>query len=289
MRPVPHRTGDRWRLVEFEVMTTTDKGRGEPGAVARQWSEALRRGGYEPPKLRGLAAYRLRFYSRIWRRLHRLLGTHADTTFFEFGCGGGVQLIPLAFHGHRVAGIDVSREVLDRCRDYIGEVERRTGRRLPVVLYEGDFLAFEHDRQYDVVFNFGVIEHFLDESERLSAIAKMFDLAKPGGFVVSVVPNGMHPMRQRMRAEGLGGYSVPEIDYTDESAAADMLHAGAMAPRVYPANLFAYLCLVGDPSRLLRLFKQAGYLAGQLLPPIATRWTFRNAGSLIVVARKPGT
>ena len=55
----------------------------------------------------------------------------------------------------------------------------------------------------------------------------MFNLCKPRGYIVSVVPNGKHPWRSKMRNERLGGYNAPEIDYDCESMASEMKKAGA--------------------------------------------------------------
>jgi SAM-dependent methyltransferase len=251
------------------------------------WQRVLRRGGYEPPCVNRELLKRLARYTRVWRRLHRLLQTRPGHSFFEFGCGGGAQLVPLAFHGHAVTGIDVSKEVLERCRTYIAAVESASGRSLGVQLLEGDFLEAEHDRQYDVVFNFGVVEHFLDEGLRRRAWRKMVHLARPGGHVVSVVPSGMHPLRSRMRSEGLGGYDVPEIDYTDTLALEDLRVAGLTSLKVLPANLFAYLLLEPNRNYMCRSWRRALYLGGQIVPTIPSRLTFKHAGALIMIGKKP--
>lgn len=256
-------------------------------SVAEQWAKILKDGGYELPVAMGCASTKVIRYSRTWRRLHRLLRVRPDFTFFEVGCGGGWQLVPLAFHGHTVAGIDYSVEVLDRCRRYISYVEREAERKLPITLYAGDFLEFLHDRTYDVVFNFGVIEHFLDERERLSFLKKMAAFAKRGGHVVSVVPNGMHPLRARQRTENLGGYLVPEIDYTDKLALSEMIGAGLQSVRVIPANLFGYLHMEKSGSALARCIKQITYLAVQLIPGRPTSWALRHAGSLLIIGQRP--
>src|SRR4029453_3360544 len=112
------------------------------------------------------------------------------------------------------------------CWRFSAGVEGVVGRPLPIELVEGDFLTFSATGAYDLVFNVGVVEHFLDPQERRQAVRRMFDLARPGGYVVSVVPSGAHPLRARMRAEGLGGYCVPEIDYTAQSLEAEMREAG---------------------------------------------------------------
>src|SRR5436190_540419 len=87
------------------------------------------------------------------------LAHHASV--FEVGCGGGNQLLPLALRGLRCVGIDCSEEALDRCRRLVADAERFGGRSLDVGLHHGDFLHFIGRGAFDLVFNFGVVEHFL--------------------------------------------------------------------------------------------------------------------------------
>jgi SAM-dependent methyltransferase len=254
-------------------------------SVAEQWANVLREGGYEPPVVSPRKLARLTRYSRIWKRLHRLINIKKGDTFFEFGCGGGQHLIPLALHGHHVAGIDFSHDVLDRCQRYINQVEEVAGRRLPITLFHGDFLEYETTQRYDVVFNFGVVEHFLNDAERLAAIRKMAELTRPGGHIFSVVPNGIHPFRARQRAEKLGGYDVPEIDYDEQVATAEILKVGAINPVVFPANLFGYLTMKPTRNRVSSLANRTAFYAAQLIPPVRSRLTFKHAGSLIITGK----
>src|SRR3989442_2768821 len=122
----------------------------------------------------------------------------------------------------------------------MAEAERLSGRRLSIRLHHGDFLDFRSDEPHELVFNFGVIEHFLDDDERRRAVARMFSLCAPEGHVVSVVPSGTHPLRARMRAEGLGGYRVPEMDYTPALLEAEMRAAAPSYVRYIPHNPFGY-------------------------------------------------
>src|SRR2546425_5062009 len=94
------------------------------------------------------------------------------------------------------------------------------------------------------LFPYTTLFRSLDDDERRRAVGRMFSLCAPGGHVVCVVPSGTHPLRARMRAEGLGGYRVPEIDYTPALLEAEMREAGSSAVRVIPHNLFGYRLLV---------------------------------------------
>ena len=253
--------------------------------TARRWQAELEAGGYERRITTSAEFRRLLRLSRTWRTILGATRLRPGAAVFEFGCGGGNQLVPLALRGYRCAGIDCSEEVLARCRRLMADAERFSGRRLSVRLHHGDFLEFRSDEPHDLVFNFGVIEHFLDDDERRRAVARMFSLCAPGGHVVSVVPSGTHPLRGRMRAEGLGGYRVPEIDYTPALLEAEMREAGGSAVRVIPHNLFGYRLLVPAPA-FPRLGHRLVFWGAQLLPRVSSRFTVRHASSFICVARK---
>ncbi len=263
----------------------TDLSRQRFSAVAQQWRAELAVGGYERRVETASEFQRVRRLSRAWRTILKRIRIPRGATVLEFGCGGGNQLIPLALRGYRCVGIDASEHVLARCRQFLTDVEKFAGRPLDVRLHHGDFLRFRGEPLYDLVFNFGVVEHFLDDAERYAAIARMFDLCVSGGYVVSVVPSGMHPFRNRMRAEGLGGYQVPEIDYTPTLLATEMTKAGAVAVQVIPHNLFGYL-LTAPTSGLARIGNRFGFLVAQLLPRIGCTFNFRHASSLICLGRK---
>jgi SAM-dependent methyltransferase len=258
----------------------------EVSDVAQRWRAELAAGGYER-RLGSRADFRrLERISRTWRAIFTATRLARGARVFEFGCGGGNQLVLLGLLGFRGAGIDCSPEVLARCRALIADAERFTGRRLDLQLFAGDFLDFSTPETYDLVFNFGVVEHFLDDGERARATRRMVELCAPGGHVVSVVPSGTHPLRARMKAEGLGGYRVPEVDYTPASLEAEMRIAGAVDVRVLPHNLFGYRLIdpAGGPARL---WNRLAFYAGQALPRRPSRFAFRHASTLIAIGRTP--
>jgi SAM-dependent methyltransferase len=267
-------------------MTDVEAG---PSSVAERWRQELADGGYAQHANTPAGVRRLARFSRSWRAILTTCRIPAAASVFEFGCGGGAHLLPLALNGYRVVGIDCSAAVLARCRTLIREVEGVLGRPLPIELVEGDFLTFASAARYDLVFNFGVVEHFINPTERRAAIDRMFTLCRPGGWVVSVVPSGAHSMRARVRAEGLGGYRVPEIDYTAELLEEEMLGAGACSVEVVPHNLFGYLLVDPHGAAVVRALRRALYYAAQLVPRKRCGFTSRHAYAFICAGRKAAT
>jgi 2-polyprenyl-3-methyl-5-hydroxy-6-metoxy-1,4-benzoquinol methylase len=229
---------------------------------------------------------RLTRYSRTWKIILKAIKLKSGASVFEFGCGGGNQLVPLALRGYKCYGIDCSEDVLIRCRDFIVDSEHFAGKQFNIQLVCGDFLAYTSQSTYDLVFNVGVIEHFIDDHEREIAIHKMFSLCKPGGYVVSVVPNGQHPLRECMRKEGLGGYHVPEIDYNCTMIADEMIKAGAERVQVIPHNLLGYLLIYPNISTFRKVSYRCLYYVAQVFPRIRSQMICKHAASLICIARR---
>lgn len=77
-------------------------------------------------------------------------------------------------------GIDYAADPAD-IRNFLVSEGSRVGE-----IYKADFLTWHTSRQYDIVASFGFIEHFENADE---VADQHFKLAKPGGYVVIVMPN----------------------------------------------------------------------------------------------------
>jgi SAM-dependent methyltransferase len=258
---------------------------------SQRWVEELRGEGYEH-HISAVKDCRQLELSRVWKRIFKetQLPKSGKLRILEVGCGGGLQLAKLAAMGSECIGIDVSQEVLARAENYFREIHGVCGQELDIKLIAGDFYDVgqtELGGCFDLVFNFGVIEHILDESARLKFLKKKYELTKDGGYIVSLVPNGFHPLRNKMKRMNLGGYNIPEIDYDQNLMENEFEAIGAKQITILPHNLFVYLLLEKN-NLFIDLFKKLTYLGLQVVP-----WSFfpqnfchRHAGSLIGIGRK---
>ncbi len=121
-----------------------------------------------------------------WRARARLtaallfrLGLRPGDRVLDAGCGWGVTLEHLERTGYRVDGLDVARdalEALDRRRPTRTLIEADLTRDLPVD---------PQPANYDAVLALDVLEHLDDDR---AAVARLGQLARPGGVVVVSVP-----------------------------------------------------------------------------------------------------
>jgi SAM-dependent methyltransferase len=259
--------------------------------VSQRWVQELKDEGYEY-HVREAKDCRQLAPSRVWKRIFQQTQLHnfENLRVLEVGCGGGQQLATLAALGCECIGIDVSREVLARAENYFKEIRSICGLELNIKLIDGDFYDLDSSElggYFDLVFNFGVIEHILDDSARLKFLRKKYELTREGGYIVSYVPNGSHPLRRKMKRLKLGGYNIPEIDYNQHLMAEEFKAIGAQQVIILPHNLFLYLII--EPHNLfIDSLRKLVYLGMQVAP-----WAFfprdfayRHAGSLIGIARK---
>ena len=102
-------------------------------------------------------------------------GVRPPARVLDAGCGWGVNLDVLERHGYRVAGLDISRQILERLdRPDRQLIEADLSQALP-----------ESTEQYDAVVSLDVIEHVDEDHTVVSSLGK---LAKPGGVILVSVP-----------------------------------------------------------------------------------------------------
>jgi SAM-dependent methyltransferase len=259
--------------------------------VARAWVQSLESYGYEQHLGKANDCKQLKL-NRVWKKIfkHTNLIKFKKIRVLEVGCGGGIHLAKLAAMGCKCTGIDVSKEVLQRANIYFNEIRNICKINIDVQLIKGDFFELKYadiGDDYDLVYNFGVVEHFLNDNLRLEFLRKKYELAKKGGYIISVVPNGTHPLREDMKRYNLGGYNIPEVDYNYELMEKEFRQIGANEINILPHSLFGYINMkrtnkINDKIKLLiYLFFQATPL--YLLPP---KFCYRHAYSLIGIARK---
>lgn len=101
----------------------------------------------------------------------------------EIGCGTGRLLIPTARAGVDITGIDLSREMLDRCRASLaeesGEVQAR------VSLLEGDMRSFALGRRFALItVPFRAFQHLLTVEDQLACLHTLREHLAPGGRLI---------------------------------------------------------------------------------------------------------
>jgi SAM-dependent methyltransferase len=126
----------------------------------------------------------------VQRQVDRLVafgGLDQGERVLDVGCGMGRYSFALADRGLIVEGLDLSRGLLDRFRQY-------DGGRYGIPLYCGDVLDPPDElqgRRFDAVVGFFTLHHLHDLAGCLRSMAS---LSKPGGRIVFLEPNPFNPL-----------------------------------------------------------------------------------------------
>ncbi|MDD5421801.1 MAG: class I SAM-dependent methyltransferase [Candidatus Omnitrophota bacterium] len=159
--------------------------------VSDSWEEFLSRGGVYFPKDvdRG-------FFSDILssRWVVSLLKDGSRKKFLSAGCGLGRFAIAIAAAGRDVALMDCSEESLNAAR-LLGEIAKRHFGDISIRFLKDDLERTSFaDGEFDVTFNEGVVEHWLDRGERIKVIKEMARITRDGGVVSIRVINNKNPL-----------------------------------------------------------------------------------------------
>lgn len=102
-------------------------------------------------------------------------------TVLELGCGSGLEVLSvLAAHGYQVTGVDVEEDVLAFAKENF----ERLG--LSGEFLRGDMFNLKLDRQFDLVYSVGVIEHFMTREKIVQAVKIHRQLSRQ--WVILLVP-----------------------------------------------------------------------------------------------------
>ena len=141
------------------------------------WDSVLRDA--QLPRVNSAAVYNYRVTMEF---VEPILRTMAASTFLEVGCGSSGWLPYFAReYGYRVSGIDYSE---------IGCRLAEQNLRMLHIDYDEiicqDIFAWQTNKQFDIIFSYGVIEHFVHPEEVLRICCERLAL---GGIIITLVPN----------------------------------------------------------------------------------------------------
>jgi SAM-dependent methyltransferase len=255
---------------------------------AHVWIDQLAAGGYNQVCRSRRDYLWWKRYRRSWRRIFSKIPYEELNRVLEIGVGGGAQLMPFALNGRWCCGLDVSAAGIKGAFAFKSSLEQFHHSELKVKLIIGDWLSPHVNEpvgyDYDLVFNAGVIEHYLDQEKRLEFLRKKLRHLRPGGWFVSIVPAGTHPLRSEQRKYGWGGYNVPEIDYDPLLLRAEAEAVGGTVIAVLPHRHFGYLPT--RPSGSLEHLVRTLPVFISALPGMAQLIPSRYATTLVLIGQK---
>jgi SAM-dependent methyltransferase len=257
--------------------------------TTEQWRDNLKNCGYDH-QCQNLRDYKSAAHlSRVIKKCINHTKLKPGSRVLEIGCGGGVHLVKFFLNGFHADGIDSSPEVVERCNHYIEQVRKFERIETNISVHCSDVFKYSVDSTYDLSYHFGVVEHFINRSDRMKIWNILYNSLKPGAWVMSVVPSGSHLLRSYIKKNGLCGYNIEEIDYSILNHESEFIDAGFIDVYAYPWNFFGFLpdLMPNRPLRSVANVFQKG--ANILIPNIRPfrRVSELYAHSLLVFGRRP--
>lgn len=145
----------------------------------------------------------------------------------EAGCGSGKLSVVLATMGYDVTALDFSPRMLRNVEELKKEAEEYFGK-LKLNTEQGDLGDLKLRDKYKLVFNEGVVEHWLDRDDRIHVIKEMRKVTTRDGSVAVFVPNGYNPLHFWWVATRFSGYysAPPMTRYNTNKLKHEMEEAG---------------------------------------------------------------
>ena len=254
-----------------------------------EFAEDASDAGFKPEYFPRLAAIEQRHF---WFRARNKLIQWAvrnyfpdANSFFEVGCGTGFVLAGIreTFPGTRLVGSDIFTDGLAFAKARLPGAE----------LYQMDARSIPFEDEFDVVGAFDVLEHLVEDN---TALAQMFNAARPGGGLLVTVPqqrylwsaSDEHAMHQRR-------YSRAELRRKVESA-------GFQIERITSFNSLLFPLMVWSRMRQKRDQNLQRWRELEINPPlnktlesilklerllIEKGVSFPVGGSLLLIGRRP--
>ena len=191
-----------------------------------------------------------------------------DAHVLEVGCGTGIFTEYFASTGSKLIAVDISPELLEKARKRNLPADR-------VLFKESRFEDCDIDGPFDAVIGSSVLHH-LDID---SALTKIYNLLKPGGFLCFAEPNAINPQVYFMFRfrQYFPEVSPDENPFMRWRLKDKLIKAGFEVSKITP---FDWLHPASPPALIGVIDKM-----GQLMEKIPLLREF--AGSLLIFARRP--
>lgn len=153
-------------------------------------------------------------------------GIMPDMKVLEAGCANAKRTIAISTYGPRCVGLDFTKAMCETAFRLYQE-SKTFFEKMDVEIVQGNILdlPFEND-SFDLVFNNGVLEHFLDPKDRIQALKEMVRITRPLGRVLVTVPNGQHILERIWHNNLIREDSVLEATISKQDLECELKEAG---------------------------------------------------------------
>ncbi len=191
-------------------------------------------------------------------------GRSSGGTTIELGCGTGRVLLPLARAGHRVVGVDSSREMLDRLREKLAAEPAEVRQR--VALHHSDVrdLTVVDATASLVIAPFRVLQHLTTIADQMLCVAAIVRRLDRGGRFAFDVFNPNFAMMIRDRSSE--SEDTPETPLADGTTLRRTVSVRRVrwVDQVSEVELIYYIRAGDQVSRHVQAFEMRWYVPAEL-------------------------
>jgi SAM-dependent methyltransferase len=131
----------------------------------------------------------------------------------ELGCGTGRVLLELAKAGHRITGLDLSRRMLERCKEKLATLPAETQSRVSLV--QGDMTCFDFGEKFRLItIPFRPFQHLLETEQQLACLDSVSKHLAPGGKLIvdffQTDPRRMHDPEFHQENDAIPEFTLPD-------------------------------------------------------------------------------
>lgn len=154
---------------------------------------------------------------------YRYARLQTNSRILEAGCASGKFSTCFAMVGCKVVALDISPAMLKNAAELKKSIESDIGS-LDIQFLQGDLETLDlGTSQFDLVINEGVVEHWIDHTERRRVFGNLARVVKPGGALAIIVPNGAHPFAKDWISRNPAFLSAPPmVRYSPELLSDDL-------------------------------------------------------------------
>jgi SAM-dependent methyltransferase len=158
------------------------------------------------------AVYASRDDAGFWQAMAAAAG---GGPILELGCGTGRVLLPLARAGFEITGLDLSAEMLERCRAKLPSEPPEVSDR--VRLLEADMTSFDLGRRFAaIICPFASFQQLRTVEQQLACLERCRTDLRPHGTLVLDLPNPDPAPPSHVRDEPAEGEATAElVEWTD--------------------------------------------------------------------------
>ncbi len=180
--------------------------------------------------------YNIRHWSLFQEELENLSERWDGGRLLNIGCAHGSDFLPMDGEKFQFYGLDVSKELLEKAKDYSSKFDFEPG------LVTGDMKNLPFQREsMDYVICIASLHHLLEEKQRLRALEEIMRVLKKGGEAFITVWNRWHPkfILKDKTIERIWNYKGRKLTrkyylYTYPELKRNLEDAGFKVIRLYP-------------------------------------------------------